>query len=416
MDSRRVSLTSRIASLVFSLGFYLLSLLIVIRLGEQAGFDANALVQIAISIAALAAAALLFFLHRNPTVKGLALLAQFLIGLFLGVIAKPYIWLEPLWFIPLAVQYGHMLNLPLFVVIASGTLLVNYSDTNSVVAWGSLLEASPEWDRLISFTLCAATVLAIAAVRFLYDGLKKAEALVANLKNNILKLTRANYDFQKYAADTEELTLKRERLRISREIHDTIGYTMTTLRMMLEAGTDLISTSPLMLEVQLHKALEMLTKGHRDIRVSLRELQERESDRPRGLKGLSNLIELFSKTTGVRVLVEWGNLPWHFPAAIEEALYRFVQEGMSNALSHGNATEIRAHFRYDDGRLIALLTDDGVGADMLIEGMGLNGMRERIESCGGSFTARSLRIGFQLEAHIPMQEEQLAEDSLAHRR
>ncbi|MCK5251092.1 MAG: sensor histidine kinase [Spirochaetaceae bacterium] len=376
----------------------------------RSGFGIHELGQVALTLTAMTLLMVIFHLIPNLLVQSASLFLQFLGGLFLGILVGPFVWLKTLWVIPLIIQFGLVMDLIVFFPLSMFVTLSHFNESAEIVAWGRSLPDPITRDRLVAAAVTIAAVLIVGAVRYLYNRLREQENLVENLKTNILKLTRANYDFQRYAADTEEITMKKERLRISREIHDTVGYTMTTLRMMLEAGTDLISESPLKLEVQLRKALEIVNRGHHDIRVSLRELRERESDRPRGLKGLKSLIDLFSETTGVSVRPEWGNIPWLFPDDVEAVLYRFVQEGMSNALSHGNATEIDIHFRMDDDDIIVVLSDDGVGADVLIEGLGLHGMRERIENCGGSFEARNSRQGFFLQARLPLKEGEIGED------
>jgi signal transduction histidine kinase len=358
--------------------------------------------QIILTLAVMCAGMIAVHTTNNLLAQSAALLLQFLGGLFLGVLSGTDIWLKVLWVAPLILQLGMVTNLMVFIPLCVLVIAGNFHRTSGIIAWGRNIEEPLMRDRMVAVSFSLANVLIVGAGRYLFNRIREQEKLLDNLKTNILKLTKANYDFQRYASDTEEITMKRERLRISREIHDTVGYTMTTLRMMLEAGTDLITESPLKLEAQLQKALEMVNRGHHDIRVSLRELRGRESDRPRGLKGLKSLVDLFSETTGVIVKTEWGNLPWNFPDDTEAVLYRFVQEGMSNALSHGNATEISIHFRTEKEFMHVTLSDDGVGADVLIEGLGLHGMRERIEGCGGSFEARNTGIGFRIQARVPM--------------
>ena len=374
-----------------------------VRVTLEWGLGSRAQHQALFTILAMMLSALVFVFFRIPALRVFALLLQFLGGLFLGQISADSIWPRLLWIVPLALQMADFFSLELYLLCSFGLFLSHFHGGEATVAWGHTLPAALERESLGAGVATAVFLLLLALLRWFRERLARSEQLIGNLKENILKLTRANYDFQRYASDTEELTLERERLRIAREIHDTVGYTMTTLRMMLEAGIGLIDESPLEQEMLFHKARDMVERGHREIRVSLRELRERESDRPRGLMGLKNLIGMFMETTGVHVNVEWGNLPWDFPDDVEAALYRFVQEGMSNSLSHGNATQIDIQFRREDGEVWASLSDDGVGADVLIEGMGLSGMRERIEGCGGTLLARNTTAGFFLTIQLPLE-------------
>ncbi|MDT8298484.1 MAG: sensor histidine kinase [Spirochaetaceae bacterium] len=403
--SRRFAVVARASSLALSVLFYTVTWFIVDSIVRKNGLGFMERIQIVGTVSGMIAAAFVLHVSRNLVAQSASLLVQFLAGLFLGVVSGPDVWIKVLWIMPLTIQLGIVMNIMTFIPFTFIVLYTNFKPAAGTVIWGRSLPDAVGRDRLVSLIISAGAILVVGAGRWLFDRLMHQDFLVENLKTNLLKLTQANYDFQKYAADTEETTLKRERLRISREIHDTVGYTMTTLRMMLEAGTDLISESPLKLELQLRKALDLVNQGHEDIRLALTELRERESIRPRGLKGLKKLIDLFSETTGVAVRTEWGDLPWNFPDAVEGVLYRFVQEGMSNALSHGNATSIDIHFRLEEDDIIVNIADDGIGADVLIEGLGLHGMRERVESCGGRLETRSTGGGFLLQAQIPMLEE-----------
>ena len=415
-SSRRFSRMFRAFSCGLTLLLYASALIIMTRILTHEGFGTREIAQIGFTLGAMALFALIHHLQAGPLITGGTLLLQFLGGLFLSVLIRPHAWLILLWTVPLIIQTALTVKLIALIPIALTVIAAHFlTDTRAVTAWGTPLPAPLPRDRAAAALIAAAVLLTAAGLRRLFTRLIEMETLVNNLKSNILKLTRANYDFQRYAADAEELTLERERLRISREIHDSIGYTMTTLRMMLEAAADLVTHSPLMLEVQLRKALDIINRGHRDIRISLGQLREHESDRPRGLKGLKNLIDLFREATGTVVLTEWGNLPWNFPDGIEAVLYRFVQEGMSNALSHGKSTEIGIYFRVDAGTLIASISDNGAGAEVLVEGLGLHGMKERIQECGGIFEARNTGEGFLLQARLPLMNKNDQAGSLALR-
>ena len=416
VSSRIFSRFFRVLSAALAVLLYGLAFLAMQFVGIEDGLGRRELAQVFVTLAGMIALSLWFHGSRNLLMQSVALLIQYLGGLFLGVLVGAHAWIPLLWVVPLIIQFGLVMDLIALLPFSLIVILSHFNASHAVVAWGRVLPDAATRDRLVGAAVAAAVVVTVAGIRFLLNRLIHQESLVENLKTNILKLTKANYDFQRYAADAEEMTLKRERQRISREIHDTVGYTMTTLRMMLEAGTDLIADSPLKLEIQMNKALDLINRGHRDIRLALRQLRERESDRPRGLKGLKNLIDLFSETTGVAVRTEWGNLPWRFADDTEATLYRFVQEGMSNSLSHGNATQIDIHFRMDGGDVVVILSDDGVGADVLIEGLGLHGMRERIEECGGRFEARNTGEGFFLQARLPLRRDGDAEDPPADRR
>ena len=95
-------------------------------------------------------------------------------------------------------------------------------------------------------------------------------------------------------------------------------------------------------------------------------------------------------------LLTLGNLLCGFAAI------HFVQEGMLNAVSHGKATAIRVAFREAQGMLMVSVKDNGAGAKAVQEGIGIAGMRERIERLGGSLEYGSSRNGFSIEMRLPL--------------
>lgn len=360
--------------------------------------------QVVFALTLLLVFGILFHLVSSVPVRATLLAFEFLLTLFIAVITGAYVWSQGLLVVPLVVQLGGIATTPLFVTLSIGGMIVFFYREEAIVVWGTPMNAPANGDRLVLVGITMLVAAVVGLVVFAFEWYRRQELLVDNLKKNIVNLTQANYSFQKYASAADESARQEERLRITREIHDSIGYTMTTLRMMLEAGKDLIANSPLRLEMHLEKALRIVETGNEDVRTALRQLRGHESDHATGLLGLKDLIDLFAETTGITIAVSWGDIPWSIPKRTEGALYRFVQEAMSNALSHGNATELRISFRRSDGFLVAGVADNGVGADTIIEGIGLQGMRERITVLGGTIEATSSSVGFLVEARFPLQE------------
>jgi signal transduction histidine kinase len=90
------------------------------------------------------------------------------------------------------------------------------------------------------------------------------------------------------------------------------------------------------------------------------------------------------------------------PPDVDAAAYAIVQESLTNVLRHASARNIVVEIDEAD-ELRVLVTDDGRGGTVHDEGMGLPGMRERVEALGGSFTARPrAEGGFEVRAVIPL--------------
>ena len=78
-----------------------------------------------------------------------------------------------------------------------------------------------------------------------------------------------------------------------------------------------------------------------------------------------------------------------------------VQEGLTNSLKHGKATHVRLHFWQEEHGVWVHINDNGLGSRKMSEGIGIAGMRERIEQLGGRLRAANKQDGFELSAWIP---------------
>ncbi|HET6485540.1 MAG TPA: sensor histidine kinase [Spirochaetia bacterium] len=247
--------------------------------------------------------------------------------------------------------------------------------------------------------LCGA--LGLGLKLYIEESGRRSEEL-SRLDTTITQLTRANIGFQEYAKDVAERSAETERKRISRDIHDTIGYTLTNIIMMTQEAR----LKALPFDEALSSLLEttriQAQEGLRQTRRALRALRELVPGKLNIHQTVTKLAAAFANATGVEVTVEFGNMT----AAVEEdtswVIYRMVQEGMTNALRHGKATRIRILFWIDDdGYLMVDLLDNGRGSVGFEPGIGLSGMQERIEARRGRFQAGTVAGGFRLTAWFP---------------
>ena len=233
--------------------------------------------------------------------------------------------------------------------------------------------------------------------------LETAEDQRRRLDAAVRQLTRANLGFQSYASHLELDTLDAERKRISREIHDTVGYSLTNILMTLEAAGDLVEDDPVRARRLLGGSIDEARRCLEETRASRRELRSSELREPAGLAAIARLTESFARATGVAVTVEYGNAAPGYGLRIDAVILRMLQEAMTNAFRHGMATDIRIHLRQAGGRLHLRIQDNGSGADEPEEGIGLAGMRERLDAVCGTLTAGNGAGGFRIDAEIPVE-------------
>jgi len=118
----------------------------------------------------------------------------------------------------------------------------------------------------------------------------------------------------------------------------------------------------------------------------------------------------YAERTGMDVQMEVVGLEQRLDPEVETALYRVVQEALTNVARHAGATKVRLHLERKGGLVTALIEDDGRGfetperaEDVLEQGAGLVGMQERVALLGGHVTIRSGRgEGTRLAVEIPL--------------
>ncbi len=257
--------------------------------------------------------------------------------------------------------------------------------------------------RVLLFTLLPTIVGVTAGFLTRYrERLIEATEVNDRLDIAVSQLSRSNVMLQDAAFHAAEKSRNSERHRIAREIHDTIGYTLTNLIMMMEAATDLVFDYPERVQTMMQAARAQAKSGLDETRRSLRELREQEDSPIRGLAAIKQLVSTYDTVGAVEVEVEYGNVPASFGEEVDSMLFHFVQEGLTNALRHGRATRIWVRFWMSDEGLKVVIRDNGRGSVVVTEGIGLSGMRERAARFRGAIAAENVADGFQTSLILPM--------------
>ncbi len=216
------------------------------------------------------------------------------------------------------------------------------------------------------------------------------------------KLAVAHAQLQKYSERTEELAKTKERNRLAREIHDTVGHCLTGISLGLQATRELARSDPATVGDQLGRLDELSRQGLLDIRRSLKELRPDMLERRNlsaALRALAREINSCS-TRRIELTIE-GDADGLNPS-LEETVYRIAQESITNAVRHGNAGAVRIALAVRDDSLRIDISDDGAGCSAVSEGFGLQYMRERVMAHDGFLEIESAPgKGFALSVFIP---------------
>ena len=198
-----------------------------------------------------------------------------------------------------------------------------------------------------------------------------------------------------------------QRQRLARELHDETAQVFSALK--LQLGSLRESSAPDLAD-RFEKLLDLVNAGRRSIRNVTEDLRPSLLDDLGLIPALRALVSDFREWSGLATRFEAPeDVPPLTPDA-ELALFRSVQEGLSNVARHASAEEVSVLVRNDDGRIRLQVSDDGVGVsptdlDRVTTGpghSGLFGMRERITALGGTVrVSAGVGTGMQLDVELP---------------
>ncbi len=313
--------------------------------------------------------------ERPPRVASYLLMAQSVAALAMfGLVCTG---LETTLLVVVAVQLGLFVRLPVGLLwVALQTALLGGL---GIGHWG--LSRSLFWAGIIGFPM---EVLAMFTSYFAASQARARHELAR--ANAELKAT------QEIVAESRQMA---ERARISRELHDLLGHHLTALSLNLEAARHQAEGS-LREVIERCQSLTKLLLG--DVRDALRSLRgETAVDLQRVLG------PLVADIPRPRIHLEVPDeLALEDPERAQ-AVVRCVQEIVTNAVRHSHAENLWLEVSQRQGRLQVLGRDDGRGAREIRPGQGLSGMRERLESLGGSLETESpAEGGFHIRALIPL--------------
>ena len=215
------------------------------------------------------------------------------------------------------------------------------------------------------------------------------------------EIQTANEHLQEYASMTEKMTQTKERNRLAREIHDTLGHTLTGIATGLDACLALIDISPEQTKKQLQLLSEVSREGIRDVRRSVNELRPDALERLSLDAAIRKMITDMSQASDVKIYFSTEEKHLKFDEDEENAIYRVIQESITNAVRHGKAGKIWITLRRQYNEITLSIRDDGIGAKEIKSGFGTKHIRERIEMLHGTVEFDG-SDGFTVTAQIPI--------------
>jgi len=225
-------------------------------------------------------------------------------------------------------------------------------------------------------------------------------AYTAELEDRARRLERER------TADTARATAQ-ERARIARDMHDILAHAVSLMVVQAEAGPVVVRSDPARAEA----AFEAIAGAGRDAMGQLRRIlgvlkeEQRQGTSPQpGVTALPELLRQVGETTGLRVELSTSGEPCPLPPDTGIAVYRVVQEALTNTVKHAYASSATVRLDWTERELTLTVTDDGRGPSAPGDGgHGLIGIRERAAACGGTAEAgRGPDGGFRVVVRLPV--------------
>ncbi|MFI5495891.1 sensor histidine kinase [Actinoplanes sp. NPDC051859] len=203
------------------------------------------------------------------------------------------------------------------------------------------------------------------------------------------------------------IAVAEERTRLARELHDIVAHSLTVMIVHANGGEYALDRDP----ERARTALRTIGTTGREALVEIKQLVEllrrEDSDLDRAPAGLDQVSAVVERARGAGLAVELlvDGTPPEVPSGVALAVYRIVQEALTNTLKHaGPAPEATVRLRYRPEAIELDISDNGSGTTVAVPGgNGLIGMRERARLHGGSFDAGPLLSGgWRVRTRIPL--------------
>lgn len=226
------------------------------------------------------------------------------------------------------------------------------------------------------------------------------------MTQELIMVHQVNHELENYAAVSEKIAEDKERKRLAREIHDTLGHVLTGIAAGVDACIAMIDINPKATKKQLMVISKVVRQGIVDVRNSLNKLRPGALEQ-HGFKGaIENMIEEFTSVSDLTISLDYRLDKVDFENTKEDILFRVIQESVTNAVRHGDATHIDISLYIEDNSLYLKIQDNGQGCEEIHYGFGLKQMKERLGMINGK-VAYDGHHGFLTIVTIPLQEGEL---------
>lgn len=301
------------------------------------------------------------------------------------------------------------------LIVAALLLLPPLLDTFAILYVAVLMQVTPVMQPRASLLL-AGLFAAVAGATFLLDEgfpgalgqifvYGAAYLLVAGFNINLLRLEEARRESEAYAAQVEELAVVEERNRLARELHDSVTQTLFGMTFTAETARARLASSPEEVPPLLDRLQEDAASALAEMRALVYELRPARAAGDSLASALREHAALLQRQHGLVVDVTAAGEEYLTPVQAHR-LFRVAQEALNNVVKHAGVASAQVDLRFSPEQVALTVADQGQGFDPSAaagSGVGLQSMRERVESLGGRLTVVSQPgQGTRIQAVVPL--------------
>lgn len=248
-------------------------------------------------------------------------------------------------------------------------------------------------------TLTAIFHMFLGSLVFNYAALALM-VLIVTLTGKLVNEQKLRIESERLGREVENLATELERTRIAREIHDSLGHTLTSMNIQIEVARKFFERDQKKSIEALDVAKQLASQSLTDVRMAVQSIRNPDFRFRDAVHALTAQIQ---QTEALQVKVNL-DAP-EISSATGYQLYRIIQECLTNVMKHAKATEARVELKHDGVNLELNVSDNGVGLQKASAdgGFGIRGMQERVESLHGTVTIHSQpEKGTRLQVIIPL--------------
>lgn len=251
-----------------------------------------------------------------------------------------------------------------------------------------------------------------AAYRFILEKWAEQVECASHLNVVMSQLSTFNQELQDAVKMSGKEAAQQERMRITRDMHDSCGYVFVNIIALMEAAESNRSMTQEQIDEAFLTVRNLAADGLKQTRKTLHAIRDIQNPVETSIAAIYEIKRIFEKVTGIHVTIQSGNIKNDYGHTINSIIIHTMQESLTNAIRHGRARNIFVAFWEENDELSMRVEDDGIGAKKIVKGIGLAGMEERLSRVGGVLELSSLeRGGIKLIVRIPLLRQKLENEN-----